>query len=540
MKDKFYITTSIAYTNSSPHIGYCLELLQADVLARYNRLLGKDVWFLTGTDEHGSKIANKAKELGKEPQEFCDEVSRKFQEIKPLLNLSNDDFIRTTDKARHWPAVQKIWLKLKENGDICKKKYKGFYCVGCEAFLTEKDLVNGLCPIHNKPPEVVEEENYFFKLSKYQNALKKIFEENKINIVPERRKNEMLNFIKEGLEDVSCSREKSKLSWGVPAPDDNEQIIYVWMEALCNYLSALDYVNNSKKFKAFWPADVHCIGKDIQRFHLLLWPAMLISLGLELPKAVLIHGFITVGGQKMSKSLGNVIDPFELIEKYAQKIGSKEAVVDAVRYFLLREISPTEDGDFTYERFEERYNSGLANGLGNLLNRTLTLVEKYWKRVIPKIDIDKTGLDALIHFGDPGGKIILREHVEENYKDLNFHISEQFAFYFALMEIFGTISSCNLFIEKNKIYKPSEILRGNEDKINIALYNVLETIRHIALMLLPFMPETSQRIFKQLGANDYGAEILKGRLTFEQVAQWGGLKPGTKIRKGKPLFPKIS
>ncbi|MDP2950817.1 MAG: methionine--tRNA ligase, partial [bacterium] len=447
-RDKFYITTSIAYTNAKPHIGYCLELLQADVIARYNLQKGGDVWFLTGTDEHGSKIANKAKELGKSPQEFCDEIVTGFKALKPLLGLSNDDFIRTTDRQRHWPTVEQIWLKLKENGDIYKKKYKGLYCVGCEAFVTEKDLVEGKCPLHQKEPETIEEENYFFKLSKYQKELKKILEENKIKIIPEAKKNEMLSFIKEGLEDVSCSREKSKLNWGVPVPSDNEQTIYVWFEALINYLSALGYLTGeNKKFKAYWPPNVQCIGKDIVRFHMLLWPAMLLSLGLKLPENILIHGYMTVGGEKMSKTLGNVIDPFELVEKYAQKIGSKEAAVDAVRYFLLREISPTEDGDFTYERFEARYNSDLANGLGNLLARTITLANKICTSNVVILSQQANNLngDTAVSFSNSNFQTET-EKTKKKYQEF----LEGFKFNEALSTLWELISFCDKYINETK------------------------------------------------------------------------------------------
>ncbi len=367
MKNKFYITTSIAYTNAFPHAGFALELIQADVLAHHHRLLGDDVFFLTGTDENGLKNFQAAEKAGKTPQEFVDGISAKFKELTRILNISNDDFIRTTDKKRHWPTVQKVWLKLKENDDIYKKKYKGLYCVGCEAFIKEKDLIDGKCPIHKKEPQILEEENYFFRLSKYQKKIKEIIEKEKIKIIPESRKNEILSFIRQGVEDISCSRSKENLKWGVPVPDDNTQIIYIWLEALLNYISALDYAKNGPNFKKFWPADIHCVGKDIFRFHSLLWPAMLLSLKLPLPKTIFVHGFITVAGQKMSKSLGNVIDPFELVKKYG---------VDPVRYYLLSEIPSTEDGDFTYEKFEKRYNSDLASGIGNLVARIRAMAGK--------------------------------------------------------------------------------------------------------------------------------------------------------------------
>ena len=498
MKNKFYITTSIAYTNAPPHIGYCLELLQADVIARYNRQLGKDVFFLTGTDEHGSKIANKAKELGKTEQVFCDEISEKFKMLKPLLNLSNDDFIRTTDQLRHWPTVNKIWQKLKENNDIYKKKYQGLYCVGCEAFVTERDLVNGKCPLHQKEPEIVEEENYFFKLSKYSSQLKGILEQNKIKVFPEAKKNEMLSFIKEGLEDVSCSREKRKLSWGAPAPDDENQTIYVWFEALINYLSALGYLTKEdKKFKTYWPPDIQCIGKDIVRFHALLWPAMLLSLGLPLPEKILIHGYITVGGEKMSKTLGNVIDPFELVEKYG---------ADAVRYFLLREISPTEDGDFTYKKFAERFNADLANGLGNLVARVVTLASKISNgdvvilSTFASLSINSAKNPA--HAKRPFG-YRLRVTPLVSFSNLNFQTKteeikkqykqslEEFRFNEALGAIWELIGFCDKYVNDQKPWE-------NKDNSKEVVGDLLFALREIAGLLTPFMPQTAEKIQEQL------------------------------------------
>ncbi len=365
MKNQFYITTSIAYTNAPPHIGFALELIQADVLARHHRILAEDVFFLTGTDEHGVKIVKAAEKSGKSPKEFTDEISAKFRELASSLNISNNDFIRTTDQARHWPIVQKCWSKLKKNGDIYKKNYKGLYCVGCEAFITQKDLVDGKCRIHLKEPEEVNEENYFFKLSKYSDEIKELIEKDEVKIIPQEKKNEMLSFIKaslpagrQGLEDVSFSRPSKDLKWGIPVPGDDSQTIYVWADALVNYLLPEKY----------WPADIHCLGKDILRFHATIWLGMLLSLKLPLPKSIFVHGFITSDGQKMSKSLGNVVSPFELIEKYG---------ADAVRYFLLREIPSTEDGDFTIEKFENRYNADLASGLGNLVARVITLAYKF-------------------------------------------------------------------------------------------------------------------------------------------------------------------
>jgi len=480
---KFYITTSIVYTNAFPHVGFALESIQADVLARYRKTLGEDVFFLTGTDEHGAKIAKKAKELGKNPKDFVDEVSSKFKELTKVLNLSNNDFIRTTDKKRHWPVVEKVWKKLEESGDIYKKKYKGFYCIGCEAFITEKDLIDNKCPIHKRKLELVEEENYFFRLSKYQSILKKKIEEDEYKIIPETRKNEVLGLIKQGLEDISFSRSKEKLEWGIPVPGDDSQVIYVWADALSNYISALGY-DKDKKFKKYWPADVHCIGKDILKFHALFWPAILLSIGIDLPKKLFVHGFITVDGQKMSKSLGNVIDPFELVEKYG---------TDAVRYFLLREISSTEDGDFTYEKFEQRYNSDLASGIGNLLARVRVMAdgigfkENNLKIVEPKI-----------------------KETRKNYKKA----LENFKFNEALKSIWDLISFCDKYIEKEKPWEKKK----NSSQV---LGDLLIVLDNIAELLQPFLPETSDRIIK---------EITRDKKTGEFVNK----------KRGKLLFPKLN
>jgi methionyl-tRNA synthetase len=461
--EKFFITTSIAYTNAPPHIGFALEAVQADVLARYHRFLNKDVFFLTGTDEHGIKIEKAAKKAGKTPEDFTNDISAKFQKLKQALNLSNDDFIRTTDRKKHWPNVEKIWLQLKEKGDIEKKKYKGLYCVGCEAFVKEKDLIEGECPIHKEKPQIIEEENYFFKLSKYSPNVKRAIEENKIKIIPEARKNEILNIINQGLEDISISRSKEALKWGIPVPDDSSQIIYVWFEALINYLYQINR----------WPADVQCIGKDIFRFHALMWPAMLLALDLPLPKNILVHGFITSRGQKMSKSLGNVISPFDLVDKYG---------TDAVRYFLLREITPTEDGDFTYEKFEERYNSDLASGLGNLVSRVLALSEK--NEIKNKNIIDKEIENYL-------------KTTEEKYKsDFKF-----FKFNECLSSVWELVSYCDKYAEQQKIWEKS-------NKQLTVISDLLFAISKIAALLIPFLPETSQKITEKLKENKKGESLF--------------------------------
>ncbi|MDD2913156.1 MAG: methionine--tRNA ligase [Candidatus Pacebacteria bacterium] len=456
--NKFYITTSIPYVNANPHIGFALEIIQADVLARYYRLSKRDVFFLTGTDEHGQKIEKTAKEKGETPEEFVEKISSKYKELKAALNLSNDFFIRTTDKEKHWPSVFKVWEKLKEKGDIYKKKYQGLYCFGCETFLLEKDLENGKCPVHKREPEIVAEENYFFKLSKYSSVVYDAIEKGEIKIFPEKRKNEVLSFIRQGIEDVSFSRSKEKLKWGIPVPGDESQVLYVWLDALTNYISALGYEKQSAEFKKYWPADVHCIGKDIFRFHCLIWPAILISLSLKLPKAIMIHGFITVNGQKMSKSLGNVIDPFKLVEKYK---------TDAVRYYLLREIPSMEDGDFTFEKFEDRYNHDLAFGIGNLLSRVRTMAQKNGFDVASPLNIVK------------------------EKKELYRKAIEDFRFDIALKEVWEIVRFSDKYIEEKR---PWENKEGSKN----VLGELLSTLDEISLMLSPFLPETSERIKNQI------------------------------------------
>jgi len=463
--NKFYITTSIAYTNAPPHIGFALELIQADVLARYNRIQGKDVYFLTGTDEHGIKVEKAAKDAGKTPQEFVDEISKKFQALTKVLNISNTDFIRTTDTKRHLPAVEKVWQKLQENNDLYKQKYKGFYCTGCEAFLTKKDLVEGKCPHHQIEPQIIEEENYFFRLSKYQDQLKEVIEKDELKIIPEERKNEILSFIARGLEDISFSRSKERLRWGFSVPGDDKQVIYVWCDALTNYISALGFATNSDLFQKFWPADVHCIGKDILRFHAVYWPAILLSLNLPLPKSILVHGFITANGQKMSKSLGNVVDPFGLVEKYGQ---------DAVRYYLLREIPTTKDGDFSYSKFEKRYNDDLAKGLGNLVARVIGLKFKIQSSKF-KITIKNSKFIEIL------------EKVKKDYQEAikNYKLNE------ALAVIWELIGFCDKYIEEKRLWEDKE-----ENKQEIE--NLIGTIKVIAKLLEPFLPKTSEKIIEQL------------------------------------------
>jgi methionyl-tRNA synthetase len=469
-------------------------------------MAGKDVFFLTGTDENGQKIATAAKNHNTDPQSFVDGISKKFQDLRQLLNLSTDSFIRTTDRKRHWPSVEKAWLELTKNGDIVKKKYKGFYCAGCEAFVTEKDLANGKCPIHDKEPESLEEENYFFRLSKYSKKVKEIIENDVIRIIPSPKKNEMLQFIKNGLEDVSFSRPRKNLEWGIPVPGDSSQTVYVWADALINYVSAIGYAENSDDFRKYWPADVHCVGKDIQKFHCLIWPAMLLSLGLELPKSVFVHGFITANGQKMSKSLGNVVDPFELVEKYG---------TDPVRYFLLREIPQTEDGDFSYVKMEARCNGELANGIGNTLSRVLTLIEKKCGGEIP---------------GPGRGENQLRDFLVSEVLP-NSQLGSSFDSNLTLSKIAEAFKMIDREIDQTKPWEwDSETARSNQ-----YFYSWTASIRFLACLLLPFIPGSAEEILKQLGLDPEKEkkDIMKKGIV------WEDLKPDQKIRKGKILFQRF-
>jgi len=467
---KFYITTTIPYANAPPHIGFALEIVQADVLARWNRLLGKDVFFLTGTDEHGVKNYQTAKKEGLKPQTFVNKNSDSFEKLTKELNISNSYFIRTTDKKTHWPGVVEMWNLLVKKGDIYKKKYIGNYCSGCERFVTDKDLIEGKCPNHpNLKIEEISEENYFFKLSKYSDKIKKLIESNKLKISPEKWKNDFLSLVKDGLTDVSFSRDKKHLPWGIPVPGDNNQVMYVWCDALTNYLTGIGFP--AKKFKKFWPADIHVVGKDMLRFHTGIWPGMLLSAGLPLPKEVIVHGFLTVGGKKMSKSSGNVVSPLKLLEKY---------IADSLRYALIRETPFGDDGDFSEKALIARHNNELANKLGNLVSRVSSLIEKYGftkcdNKLINKLDVKKI------------------EKSIENYK-----------FDKALNDIFAFIDICNEYVQSKKIW---------ETKDKKVLFELKESILKISELLLPFVPESAEKIEKQFNAK----KIKKGEILFKKI-----------------------
>lgn len=460
---KFYVTTPIYYVNDVPHIGHAYTTIAADILARWHRIKGKETFFLTGLDEHGQKIADAALEKGLTPQKLVDSLAPRFKEAWKKLNISNDDFIRTTEE-RHQKVVFEIIKKIYENGDIYKGEYEGWYCIPCESFWTELQLVEGKCPECGREVKKLKEETYFFKLSKYQQKLLDFYNQNPNFVVPETRKNEMLSRIKEGLKDVSITR--TTVKWAIPFPFDENHYIYVWIEALINYISALGYP--SEKFKKFWPADVEIMGKEINWFHSVIWPAMLFSAGIEPPKKNFIHGWWTVEGNKMSKSLGNVIDPNEMVDKYG---------ADAFRYYLFREVPFGQDGDFSEKSLINRYNSELADTLGNLVNRVIVLVEKNFDGIVPK----------------PSKKDRLAELALDTPKKVSSSM-ENFQFHNALNDIWYLISEANKYINENKVWKIKD-----KQKLGGILYNLLETLRFISILIRPFIPETAEKIIGQLG-----------------------------------------
>lgn len=501
---KFYVTTAIAYVNASPHIGFALEVIQADVLARYHRLKGDDTFYLTGVDEHGVKIYETAKEAGMDTQKFADINAEKFKALKGVLNLSNDDFVRTTSD-KHKKGAQKIWQKMFDAGDIYKDKYKGNYCVGCETFIQDKDLdPDGNCPIHKKKPKVFEEENYFFKLSKYSDKIRDLIEKDEMKVVPEARKNEILNIIGEGLKDVSFSRPKNVLPWGIDVPNDDSQVMYVWCDALSNYITAIDYEDEGPQFKKFWPCDVHIIGKDILRFHAGVWIGMLLSAKVPTPKSIYVHGFITSDGQKMSKSLGNVVDPLEYVNKYG---------ADSLRYFLMKEISTTDDGDFSHKRFVEVYNSELANGFGNLLNRVVMMTDRYLGGKVPKITENDESKKVADFLG--GAKKKYQEAIEK------------FDIKIACEAVYTIIDFGNKYIDDKK---PWVMAKEGTGGLDVVLYNLLEIILCAAVLLLPVTPVAAEKVLLQLGQDPEGMKI---------DLKWGSFKEGEAINKAEVLFPRI-
>lgn len=507
MGEVFYVTTPIYYVNDMPHIGTAYTTVAADAVARYERLKGRRVFFLTGTDEHGQKVAQAAAERNQNPQDWADSMVPHFKETWRILNISNDDFIRTTDN-RHTEVAQMFIQRLKDQGDIYLGSYEGWYCVHDESFLLSSQLVDGGCPECRRPVEWVKEENYFFKLSKYADRVLKHIEENPDFVQPESRRNEVISFIKSGLSDQSISR--TSFTWGIPLPFDARHVMYVWFDALLNYISAIEYGTNMKLFEEIWPADIHLVGKEILRFHAIIWPAMLFAAELPLPKRIFAHGWLTVEGQKMSKSLGNVIAPKELVDEYG---------TDAYRYYFLREFSFGIDGNFSRRTLLKRYNAELANDLGNLASRVLTMVRKYRDGFVPEpgtAGAEENRLKEII----PG----ILTTLDAKMSALSFNE--------ALSSVWDLVHALNRYVD---VSAPWSIASDPSKKkeLDTILYTSLEGLRILALLISPFMPETGGKIWERTGM----VEEITG-MKIPEAANWGMLPPGSRAVAGEALFPR--
>ena len=523
----WYVTTAIPYVNGKPHIGFAQETILTDSLARYHRLQGEVVWFLTGTDENAFKNVQSAEQEGIPTRELVERNAAHFYNLRSVLNLSFNDFIRTSAEARHRAGVEKLWRACYENGDIYKRPYSGLYCYGCEQFYTESELVNGLCPEHLTEPTLIEEENYFFRLSRYADRLQKLIASDRLQILPQKRKNEVLSLIRGGLLDFSISRSQTRAhGWGIPVPGDPEQVIYVWYDALGNYITALGYADEAPTYERYWvhnPHRVHVIGKGVIRFHAVYWPAMLLSAHVPLPTSILVHDYVTLNGGKISKSLGNTVDPVELVERFG---------TDALRYYLLREISTTEDGDFTFERFMHAYNSDLADQLGNLLNRVVSMVGRYYDGIVPA----------------PGPLEQIDRSLVETAQSLPGRIDaslSRFALDESLDAIWNLIGAANKYVADVEPWTLAKLRKSEGEgsyageRLRTVLYNLVEALRLIAYHCTPFLPSTAEGIAKQLGISLSTGENSQDISLAAEASQWGRYPAGTRLQPGGVLFPKI-